>query len=624
MSNKANQSAFIATAVKKRRRKRAKNKENPKLICFFATFILAALITHVAGGAQTNDRHGAPNTAEVKDSCIVSCWVAIGNVYSNSTTHSHVLARACIFATRGSGRLDLRRLILLLLLIGGIELNPGPPMQCQLCDRYGRKNAIRIKCTECLNWSHAVCLKLTEPEKKKYRQLGYTCYKCSLPATLSDSFLSLEPLPALNESYESTQMNSNDANKNAPKLACFNARSLKNGKTRADIAAFLQIHSADIVGINETWLKAGMHDHEFIPNSYMVFRKDRIKGRAGGVLLAIRPHLQPKRMQELELPSAEIVWVRIKADKMTILIGSAYRAPSLKSEENKEFLRALNLAASKMHEYDGLILMGDFNLDVSWASDMPIARKAPAAEFLSEFSEIGLTQLIKGPTRTTDSTEKTLDLLLTDVPGIFTGTEVVAGVSDHDALIANLALNVVRTMRPPKTVFNFNRANWDQLNLDFAQRLPQEFPEMNTNAAWEHWKSIFFDCLQNNVPTKSLKGKAKSLPWIDKSLRKMIARRDKEFSIWHKIRTVDARESFKKARKEVQCALRSAKDAYMWKLGTGPQGSKFFWSYISARSKVPINNTVTPGPGTRPADARPVRWSISGGAGCFTVGGSEG
>jgi hypothetical protein len=162
-----------------------------------------------------------------------------------------------------------------------------------------------------------------------------------------------------------------------------------------------------------------------------------------------------------------------------------------------------------MHEFDGLILMGDFNLDVNWAPDMPIARKAAAAEFLSE---IGLTQLMKGTTRTTENSEKTLDLLLTDVPGIFTGKEVVAGVSDHDALVANLALNVMRPTRPPKTVFNFNRANWDQLNLDLAQRLPQEFPEMDTNAAWEHWKSILFDCLQKNVPTKSIKGKAKSLP----------------------------------------------------------------------------------------------------------------
>jgi hypothetical protein len=30
----------------------------------------------------------------------------------------------------------------------------------------------------------------------------------------------------------------------------------------------------------------------------------------------------------------------------------------------------------------------------------------------------------------------------------------------------------------------------------------------------------------------------------------------------------------------------------MWKLGSGPQGAKFFWGYITARSITPINNTA--------------------------------
>jgi hypothetical protein len=372
MSNKAHQSAYIATIIKKRRNNKfSPNKTNPRCLFIFATFVFAALALTLEARAHAERSHASANankyetnsTAEIKSS-FLSCWAAIGNIYSKSTTHSHVLARACILVTRGRGRTDLRKLILLLLLIGGIELNPGPPPQCQLCDRHCKKNAIRLKCSECQRWSHAVCLKLTEQEKKKYRQKGYTCYHCSLPTTLSDSFLSLEPPPALNESCDSIQINAIDRNKNTPKLLCYNARSMKNAKTRADIAAFMQTLSADIIGINETWLKAGMHDHEFIPNSYMVFRQDRKKGRGGGVLLAIRPFLQPKRMQELELPNAEIVWAKIIADKMTLLIGSAYRAPSLNSEENKEFLRALNLAASKMHEFDGLILMGDFNLQL--------------------------------------------------------------------------------------------------------------------------------------------------------------------------------------------------------------------------------------------------------------------
>jgi Reverse transcriptase (RNA-dependent DNA polymerase) len=95
------------------------------------------------------------------------------------------------------------------------------------------------------------------------------------------------------------------------------------------------------------------------------------------------------------------------------------------------------------------------------------------------------------------------------------------------------------------------------------------------------------------VPTKIIRNKLKSLPWMDKILRKMIVTRDRLFSKWHKNRTDEAREQYcTDARNETQRALRHAKDEYMWKLGTGPQGSKFFWSHISARSKVPINNTA--------------------------------
>ncbi|MGL5225007.1 MAG: endonuclease/exonuclease/phosphatase family protein, partial [Aeromonas sp.] len=380
-------------------------------------------------------------------------------------------------------------------------------------------------------------------------------------------------------------------------------------KRGADIAALIQSQSADVIGVNETWLKEGMQDHEFIPRCYMVFRKDRPekanpkkktemdkgKGRGGGVLLAVRPHLQPKRVIEFDnpnSPSTEIVWVKISAANMTFLIGSAYRAPNLDADQNKNFLQALNQVALKIHEYDGLILMGDFNLDVNWAPEMPIAGRAPAADFLSDFSGMGLTQLIKGPTRTTDQSAKTIDLLLTDVPEIFSGAEVVAGVSDHDALVAYLSLKVVRPMRPPKTVFNFNRANWDELENDLARHLPQEFPNLEINSAWELWKAKFFECLHRNVPTKKIKQKAKSLPWLDNSLRKMMTNRDKLFSKWHKLRTDTARELFAKARNATQRALRAAKDQFMWKLGTGPQGSKFFWSYINERSKVPINNTA--------------------------------
>jgi hypothetical protein len=181
MSNKANQSAFILTAVKKRRRKNKENKGNSHLVFLLQTFILVALLKQEAHAHQ-NQSHA---TAGVNS---LSCWAAIGNPYLNTHTHSYVLAR-CIIATRGRGRLDTRRLILLLLLIGGIELNPGPQKLCPLCDRTGRKNSIRIKCGECQKWSHAVCLRLTEKEKKTYRHRGGTpaISAASQPPSLTQS-----------------------------------------------------------------------------------------------------------------------------------------------------------------------------------------------------------------------------------------------------------------------------------------------------------------------------------------------------------------------------------------------------------------------------------------------------
>jgi Reverse transcriptase (RNA-dependent DNA polymerase)/Endonuclease-reverse transcriptase len=274
------------------------------------------------------------------------------------------------------------------------------------------------------------------------------------------------------------------------------------------------------------------------------------------------------------------------------VIGSAYRAPSLTADQNKNFLNSLDQVANKMHEYDGVILMGDFNLDIDWKTDPPTTNKAPAAEFQAKFSEMSLSQLIRGPTRTTKTGGKTLDLVLTDVPQIFNGAKIVSGVSDHDALLTDLALNVVRPTRPPKTVFNFGRADWESLSVDFARSLPNNFQETNINDAWKNWSSKFFDCLKRNVPTKTVKERVKTIPWLTKTLKKMIAKRNRLFSKWLKNQTPETRERYVEMRKKVIRALRNAKDEFMWKLGSGPNGSKFFWSHIKERSKVPISNSA--------------------------------
>jgi hypothetical protein len=69
---------------------------------------------------------------------------------------------------------------------------------------------------------------------------------------------------------------------------------------------------------------------------------------AGGTLLAVRPHLHPKRLEHLE-GSAEVVWCSVKAGQLNFLVCSAYRRPTYDKnypDYDKHLLASLELAAA--------------------------------------------------------------------------------------------------------------------------------------------------------------------------------------------------------------------------------------------------------------------------------------
>jgi Reverse transcriptase (RNA-dependent DNA polymerase)/Endonuclease-reverse transcriptase len=495
------------------------------------------------------------------------------------------------------------RALLLTILAGDIEVNPGPasragqgiPTMCLVCDKDGRKNAIKVPCTSCSRYAHKVCLKKhllhTELEVNKLiREKSYICWSCSMP-TLNDSFWSLPSIPPAPPSPPRCAASARGrSNKSAIKFLCFNARSLKNRKRAADLCAFLDTHSPDVCAINETWLSPDITSHEFVPRDFVVLRKDRLWGKkpAGGVALAIRPHLQPSRVEGLD-GGAEIIWASIKAGGLKLLVGSSYRRPNAEAAYNKELKHSIRRAADVQHQYDGLFLMGDFNLDADWTSEPPLAGAAPAPEFLDEFSDMALTQKIKDPTRTTKRTEKTIDLFLTDVPSLVTSAKVVPGVSDHDALLATLSVSSVRPSSAPREVYNFDKADWKGLNGALAVRLRPVLQEGDLNLAWEQWKATVFECADQFVPKKRIGGRKSRLPWLDAGLKQLISIKDALFTQWLRCKTAETRAAFVSARKSTQSALRAARDSWMWRLGSGPDGSNSLWRFVNAKAKAPLH-----------------------------------
>lgn len=302
-----------------------------------------------------------------------------------------------------------------------------PATNCVLCDKAGRRNAVKIACASCGLSFHRTCLvksqQWTDKELHAFRRdKNYQCWACSVPA-FNDSLWSIPETPLAPPPAPTARRRR--GNNNAISLVCFNARSLKNRRRAATIAAYFETHSADVCVVNETWLQPELKNHEFVPQEYVVLRKDRLSSRGGGVLLAIRPHLQPNRLEHLEgraevvwTTTTTIVWAEIRVGSLWLLIGSAYRQPNSEAAYNASLLHSLDLVAAVQPNYDGCLLMGDFNLNICWREDPPIARDAISKEMQSAFADMAFEQLVTDPTRTTENSEKTIDLLLCDAPAL--------------------------------------------------------------------------------------------------------------------------------------------------------------------------------------------------------------
>ncbi|CAB3388164.1 Hypothetical predicted protein [Cloeon dipterum] len=364
-------------------------------------------------------------------------------------------------------------------------------------------------------------------------------------------------------------------------------------KRAADIAALLECHIADVLAINETWLSPDILDHEVIPKDYVVLQKDRSGGRrpAGGVLLAIILHLQPCRQTQLET-KAEAVWAEVTVSNLRFLIASVYRAPNSTPQQNDELLLSLSLAAEQQHNYDACFVMGDFNLDVDWSTKTPLPRATPAEQFLDAFDNFAFTQLIKNATRTTATSEKTFDLFLCDTPNLVSTSEVIAGVSDHDALLIGLKVDSRRPPPMSMTLPDWRRAHWPALNDLLEVKLQGVMQEDGLEEAWTAWKTALFECVAECVPSRRTRSKRKLLPWLNKNLKKLIKIKDDLFAQWLSEKTNEARIIFEAARKATQGAVRLAKDRWFWNLGRGPQGAAVFCKFIHLKSKVPINTTT--------------------------------
>ena len=171
---------------------------------------------------------------------------------------------------------------------------------------------------------------------------------------------------------------------------CLNVRSIVNKKNELNI----MVEDIDpyIIGIPESWVNTDVTYAELGLTGYVMFRRDRIGRRGGGVILYVKESIQAYEIKlEREADYDEAVWCKIVSGNSKLTIGLVYRSPNINKEDNTKIQNAIK-------EVRKGIIMGDFNHGhIQWK---PLeSTRGEDQQFLFLIQDSFLIQHVLEPTR---------------------------------------------------------------------------------------------------------------------------------------------------------------------------------------------------------------------------------
>ena len=378
-----------------------------------------------------------------------------------------------------------------------------------------------------------------------------------------------------------------------------------------------QSKNIDLIFGTETWLTGNIKNSELDLNSYDIHRRDRIvkgnknkrkkkTGGHGGVFICVKK--QYKSILVHEGKKSETVFVKINTPrKPPLILCCAYRAPKLKFEECQDICEEISEIKSKFPK-SIFWLCGDFNLpDIDWEQNKIIGHQYSSSInqlFLDLINDLGLSQTVLNPTRG----ENILDLFFTNNLNLINKSTVIAGVSDHEAVLIDSKLSI-KTKKPNSRKILL----WNQVDINKIKQDAKNFNNL-FKQSHSHSKIININemgsCIQNNldlivddnVPSKFSSTKIFP-PWINTQTKRLIKNKNKWFQKAKQRNDPESWKKYKDIKKLAQKHCRKAHDNYVEDLITCDKSNKKFWSYIKSKrtentgiSDLNVNNKTVSNP----------------------------
>ena len=366
----------------------------------------------------------------------------------------------------------------------------------------------------------------------------------------------------------------------------FNARSIRH--KCIDLLTFIECTRPDIICITETWLDSSCTDSELsIPDDYVIFRRDRetvIDVRhGGGVLLCLKACLNPRRLENLDHHQLENISAEISINGSKWIVSALYRPPSNLSDFWDRLQDHIDQIQVSSLNHRGIILTGDFNIDVK-DPDAP-----DTVRLLSMLEAADLSQEVKSVKRqsTRDPTiGSKIDHFYTNRPDLFDSINVQPNPVSSDHLAIYFRFRLLKPFVGKGTLREFllyKKAEFDHFN-QLLELAPWDlyFDPNDVDATWEGFLDLLLAASRDAIPDK-LSGSKKTKAWITREIKGLIRKKHRLFTIAKCSNSSGDWMKFKEVRNKTKSMINSSYWLYVNHLFTLNDNRKRFFAYVRSR-----------------------------------------
>ncbi|XP_015117961.1 uncharacterized protein LOC107041750 [Diachasma alloeum] len=344
----------------------------------------------------------------------------------------------------------------------------------------------------------------------------------------------------------------------------------------------------------ETKLGPLIDDDVVSLDGYRLFRRDR-NTRGGGVALFINTCFRVKI-----LATSTHLWIRKPGlpkylfceiaghGVFPIFVAVVYRPPDAPFFEGTDFVPSLQL---HLQSNSTKVILGDFN------ADQLSLMKHDARIVRSLCSDLGLQQVLYGPTHHTSDGDTLLDLRMIDNEDTLLSywKTDVSFIDGHDLITATL-----RAVVPRQTLTS------DICYRDFSALDVDEFTVHLMSSDW----SIFGesaapvvdlvsclichlgDAISAAVPVKTVKKDSKRKPWFTARIDRLVAIRDRLYRVYRRVRSRRALLEYRAARDRAHGEVESARQLFFGQRLKVLSDPGLIWKELRRLGVVPVDNVT--------------------------------